>query len=390
MNNTKGGSVTVNGNVDFQGNANGLFANSGGAVVTVKGGSIVVDAEQEMDYAAIRAEDGTVNMNVVRNEAGKVTGADNNDVNIKGNVVLSTGAANASDIHGTESAINLGLTTAKSNLTGVVANYYGDGYTTGSLTFNGAANLWLQNGATWNNEEWGEPSDDFEGSRVANFVGGASEGTAGNIFQKDSNNLTIDNYSGNTNIFYAHTGNGEAAETCAAGDTVIKHAEKDSVVSLITDNTGVAMDNKDSVANVLNALAGKLTYSNYVNGERNLTGYVKIADGLTASSAALKSGDISFNKEDGKGSYSAQAPVVPEAKTEFTTTLTGDKATDTEYADANIIADDGTYKFAKDSTITTTDKHGADIKQAATINAEGKTLTFNCLLYTSPSPRDTR
>ena len=136
MNNTKGGSVTVNGNVDFQGNANGLFANSGGAVVTVKGGSIVVDAEQEMDYAAIRAEDGTVNMNVVRNEAGKVTGADNNDVNIKGNVVLSTGAANASDIHGTESAINLGLTTAKSNLTGVVANYYGDGYTTGSLTFN--------------------------------------------------------------------------------------------------------------------------------------------------------------------------------------------------------------------------------------------------------------
>ncbi len=384
MNNTKGGSVTVNGNVDFQGNANGLFANSGGAVVTVKGGSIVVDAEQEMDYAAIRAEDGTVNMNVVHNEAGKVTGADNNDVNIKGNVVLSTGAANASDIHGTESAINLGLTTTKSNLTGVVANYYGDGYTTGSLTFNGAANLWLQNGATWNNEEWGEPSDDFEGSRVANFVGGASEGTAGNIFQKDSNNLTIDNYSGNTNIFYAHTGNGEAASNYAAGDTVIKHAEKDSVVSLITDNTGVAMDNKDSVANVLNALAGKLTYSNYVNGESNLTGYVKIADGLTASSAALKTGDITFSKEDGKGSYPTETPVVP-PKTEFTTALTGDAATDTEYA-GNI--QDGKYVFGANTTINAAAKNAVEVKAPLTIDAGNNQLVLMAKQgdYTSATP----
>ncbi|WP_293812674.1 hypothetical protein [uncultured Phascolarctobacterium sp.] len=372
MGKTEGGSITVNGNVDFQGNANGLFANSGGAVVNVKGGSIVVDSEQEMDYAAIRAEDGTVNMNVLRNEAGAVTGADNNDVNIKGNVVLSTGAANASDIHGTESAINLGLTTANSNLTGVVANYYGDGYTIGGLTFNGAANLWLQNGATWNNEEWGEPSDDFEGSRVTNFVGGASEGAAGNIFQKDSNELTIDNYSGNTNIFYAHTGNGEAAANYAAGDTVIKHAEKDSAVSLITDNTGVAMDNKDSVANVLNALAGKLTYSNYVNGESNLTGYVKIADGLTASSAALKTGDITFSKEDGKGSYPTETPVVP-PKTEFTTTLSGDTAADTEYA-GNI--QDGKYVFGANTTIKADAESAVDAKAPLTIDAGNNKLVM--------------
>ena len=384
MGKTEGGSVTVNGNVDFQGNANGLFANSGGAVVTVKGGSIVVDSEQKMDYAAIRAEDGTVNMNVVHNEEGKVTGADNNDVNIKGNVVLSTGAANASDIHGTESAINLGLTTASSNLTGVVANYYGDKYTTGGLTFTGAANLWLQNGATWNNEEWGEPSDDFEGSRVANFVGGASEGAAGHIFQKDSNELTIDNYSGNTNIYYAHTGNGEAAANYAAGDTIIKHAEKDSAVSLITDNTGVAMDNKDSVANVLNALAGKLTYSNYVNGESNLTGYVKIADGLTASSAALKTGDITFSKEDGKGSYPTETPVVP-PKTEFTTTLTGDTAADTEYA-GNI--QDGKYVFAANTTINATAKNAVEVKAPLTIDAGNNQLVLMAKQgeYTSASP----
>ena len=384
MGNTKGGSITVNGNVDFQGNANGLFANAGGAVINVKGGSIVVSEEQNMDYAAIRAEDATVNMNVVRGEDGNVTGADTNDVNIKGNVVLSTGAANASDIHGTESAINLGLTTEGSSLTGAIANYYGDKYVTGGVTFTGAANLWLQNGATWNNEEWGEPADAFEGSRVTNFVGGASEGKAGNIFQKDINELTIDNYSGNTNIFYAHTGNGEAAANYAAGDTVITSAAAGSVVNLITDNTGVAMDNKDSVANVLNALAGKLTYSNYVNGENNLTGHVKIADGLTASSAALKTGDITFSKEEGKGSYPTETPVVP-LKTEFTTTLTGDTATDTEYA-GNI--QDGKYVFTANTTVNAAAKNAVEVKAPLTIDAGNNQLVLMAKQgdYTSASP----
>ena len=384
MGNTKGGSITVNGNVDFQGNANGLFANSGGAVINVKGGSIVVSEEQNMDYAAIRAEDGTVNMNVVRGEDGNVTGADTNDVNIKGNVVLSTGATNASDIHGTESAINLGLTTEGSSLTGAIANYYGDKYVTGGVTFTGAANLWLQNGATWNNEEWGEPSDDFEGSHIANFAGGASEGKAGNIFQKDINDLTIDNYTGNTNIFYAHTGNGEAAANYAAGDTIIKHAAAGSVVSLITDNDGIDTNNDSSVAKVLNALAGKLTYSSFASGEKNLTGSVKIADGLTASSKELKTGDITFNEADGKGSYSTETPVVP-PKTEFTTTLTGDAATDTEYA-GNI--QDGKYVFGANTTIKADAKTAVEVKAPLTIDAGNNQLVLMAKQgdYTSAVP----
>ena len=378
MGNSKGGTITVNGNVDFQGNANGLFANAGGSKISVKGGNIVVKEGQTVGYSAIRAENGVVNMNVIEDENGNVTGADKNDVTIKGNIGVTTGAVNVSDIHGTKSEINLGLTTDKSSLTGVVQNSFGDGVAQGNATFTGAANLWLQNGATWNNvvvdtlvknpangEKW-------SGSHVAKLVGGESEAKAGNIFQKDSNNLTIDNYSGNTNIFYAHTGNGEAASNYAAGDTVIKHAEKDSVVSLITDNTGVAMDNKDSVANVLNALAGKLTYSNYVNGESNLTGYVKIADGLTASSAALKTGDITFSKEDGKGSYPTETPVVP-PKTEFTTVLTGDAAADTEYA-GNI--QDGKYVFGANTTIKADAESAVDAKAPLTIDAGNNKLVM--------------
>ena len=378
MGKTQGGTITVNGNVDFQGNANGLFANAGGSKISVKGGSIVVKEGQTVGYSAIRAENGVVNMNVVEDENGNVTGADKNDVTIKGNIGVTTGAVNVSDIHGTKSEINLGLTTDKSSLTGVVQNSYGDGVAQGDLTFTGAANLWLQNGATWNNEvvdkiiKNPKVGEKWAGSHVAKLVGGESEAKAGNIFQKDSNNLTIDNYSGNTNIFYAHTGNGEAASNYAAGDTVIKHAEKDSVVSLITDNTGVAMDNKDSVANVLNALAGKLTYSNYVNGESNLTGYVKIADGLTASSAALKTGDITFSKEDGKGSYPTETPVVP-PKTEFTTTLTGDTAADTEYV-GNI--QDGKYVFGANTTINAAAKNAVEVKAPLTIDAGNNQLVL--------------
>ena len=378
MGNSKGGTITVNGNVDFKGNANGIWANAGGAVVNVNGGgSIVVKEGQDMGYAAIKAENGIVNMNVLKDEAGNVTGAADNAVTIKGNLSLDIGAVNSADVHGTKSEINLGLSTAESSLTGVVQNSFAEGgKKAGDKTFTGDANLWLQNGATWNNEvvdtiienPWG--GEKWAGSRVTNFTGGESEAKAGNIFQKDNNSLTISNYSGNTNIFYAHTGNGEAAENYAAGDTVIKGAAAGSVVSMITDNTGVAMDNKDSVANVLNALAGKLTYSNYVNGENNLTGYVKIADGLTASSAALKTGDITFSKEDGKGSYPTEAPVVP-SKTEFTTTLTGDTEADTEYA-GNI--QDGKYVFAADTTVKADANSAVDVKAPLTIEAGSNKL----------------
>ena len=352
MKSTKGGTITINGNVDFQGNANGLVANSGGAVVNVKGGNIAINKDQTFAYAAIYAMDGVVNMNVLKDEEGNVTGADSNKVTIKGNVGLHTGATNSADIYGTKSELNLGLTTDTSSLTGVVYNQYGsDGVTKNDVTFTGAANLWLQNGATWTNEKWGKTDRNFQGSYVTNFVGGASDAKAGNIFQNDKKTLTIDNYSGNTNIFYAHTGNGEATDNYAAGDTVINSAAAGSVVSLITDNTGVAMGNADSVANVLNALAGKLTYSNFTKGEETMKGYVKIASGLTAGSAAIQTGDIAFNKADGKGTYtkSEENPIVP-SKTEFTTTLTGDKDKDTEYA--GNINGDGAYTFSNDSTIT--------------------------------------
>ena len=346
--------ITVNGDVDITANGNGLQANGNGAAVTVNGGGKITvnDSSKYGGYSALRADNGTVSMNVVL-ENNKATAGLGNDVVLKGNLAATNATGDAA-----ASIINVALDTEKSALEGVA-------YMAGN---NSQINMWLQNGASWTNEvhgstekDWSGKKDVFTNSQVTNFVGSASDAKAGNIFQKDANNLAIDNYSGNTNIYYAHTGNGEAADNYAAGDTVIKHAAEGSVVSMITDNTGVAMDNEYSVANVLNTLAGKLTYSNFTKDENNLTGYVKIADGLTASSKAKKTGDITFNKENGKGTYVKKEVV---EKSEFTTALTGTKTKDTEY-EGNIDST-GKYIFSKDSTITLTNPEDS----AGAISAE--------------------
>ena len=367
-----GPKVTINGDVNAKIDGNALFANGGHAKLTINGGgNIEINKDNTHNYYAMIAESGTTSMNVNLDENYDAVSARDNKLVLKGNVGASTGAINANEPE-LYTKVNLGLATADSEWTGIAYNGFNDEGNSAygsDKKFYGAINVFLQNGATWNNEQWGEAVDQFEGSHVAKFVGGESEAKAGNIFQKDSGNLTIDNYSGNTNIFYAHTGNGEAAENYAAGDTIIRSAAEGSVVSMITDNTGIAMDNKDSVNNVLNALAGKLTYSNYVNDENNLTGYVKIADGLTASSKALETGDISFSKEDGKGYYTN----VPKPTTIFTTAITGDLEADTEYA-GNIA--DGKYFFDGDSTITVEAATAADIKKALTIDAGDHKLSI--------------
>ena len=364
-----GAEVVVNGNVDIRGNGNGLLASLSDSTVTVNGGGkISVNKDNKLGSAAIRAEEGTVNMNVKLDESGNATSSAGHDVQIEGNVAATVGSAvSKSDTKGLVTKINLGLDTASSTLTGAIYNAFGTEGTNKNAygnplayTFKGETNLWLSNGAVWNNELYGnvESSYKFTGSLVSNLHGGESKEKAGNIFQKDANSLTIGNYSGNTNIFYAHTGNGEAADNYKAGDTIIKKAAEGSVVSLITDNSGVSMDNEYSVANVLNALAGKLTYSAYVNGEKNLTGYVKIAGGLTASSVAMKTGNIAFSTEDGKGSlkdgsmtpgFTYPETQVPESN-KLKQGITGDAKTDYQYKKDGILKEDGSYVFTQNPT----------------------------------------
>ena len=311
--NSMGADITVNGNVDLKGKAHGIFANAGGSKVTVNGGgSIEVDKASTNPYAAIRAEDGVVNMNVKLDSNGNAVGSLDKKVNIKGNLAVTTGAVNEVDKKGTLSQINLGLTTSDSTLQGVVYNAFPDeGKKAGELTFKGEANLFLANGAAWMNEKYGDTGTswggkNFEGSHLTRLAGGVSADKAGQIFQKDTGNITVDNYSGYTDVYYAHEET--APKTMIGGDFIIRKAASGSGISLITDNKGLntssnASADKNLVSETLNALANKLFYKAYADGENNLTGFVKIAEGLTSSEAVLKTGNITFKKDNGQGQY---------------------------------------------------------------------------------------
>ena len=350
-----GGKISIDADTTIstsaQTESNGIYSGNGGTV-TMNGNLTIQKDSKAANYIALKSDDnGVINVNMKDGKAG--TGV----VKIDGDVFTKSAESYdywEDETTSTTSTVNLALQGKDSSWNG--RSLYG--VTSGDdSTDYGIFNLWLADGASWTNEKNGKvvPSG-FTGSRVTKFTGGSDVAHAGNIFQKDSKALTIDNYSGYTNIYYAHEGNGEAAENYKAGDTIIKKAAEGSVVSLITDNTGIVMDNEYSVANVLNALAGKLTYSNFTKDENNLTGFVKIADGLTASSQTLQTGSIAFSKKDGKGSY-ADGTMTPgitypdeqQADT-YTQTITGNTKDDYLYKQNGVLKEEGKYTFTKDPT----------------------------------------
>ena len=378
-----GGKITIDADTTIstsaQTESNGIYSGSGGTV-TMNGNLDIQKDSKAANYIALNSDDnGIINVNV---KDGKACAG---IVKIDGDVYTKSAETYdywEDETTSTSSTVNLALQGKDSSWNGRSLYEVTSG---DDSTSYGTFNLWLTDGATWTNEKNGkEVPSGFTGSHVTNFTGGADAAHAGNIFQKDSKNLTVDNYSGNTNIFYAHTGNGEATADYKAGDTVIKHAAEGSVVSLITDNSGIAMDNEYSIANVLNALAGKLTYSNYVNGENNLTGYVKIADGLTASSKAMQTGDISFSSKDGKGSLKdgsiAPGLTYPDTQTpessKLNSGITGDAKADYNYKKNGILKADGKYIFTQNPS-------AIEVSEGAAVDVNGKNIeidTTNALL----------
>ena len=372
-----GGKITIDADTTIttsaQTESNGIYSGSGGTV-TMNGNLDIQKDSKAANYIALNSDDnGIINVNVKNGKAG------DGIVKIDGDVFTKSAETYdywEDETTSTSSTVNLALQGKDSSWNGRSLYEVTSG---DDSTSYGTFNLWLTDGATWTNEKNGkEVPSGFTGSHVTNFTGGADAAHSGNIFQKDSKNLTIDKYSGNTNIFYAHTGNGEAADNYAAGDTIIKHAAEGSVVSMITDNSGIAMDNEYSVANVLNALAGKLTYSNFVTGEKNLTGYAKIADGLTASSKAMQTGDISFSSKDGKGSLKdgsiTPGITYPETQTpessKLNSGITGDAKSDYQYKKDGILKEDGTYVFTQDPT-------KIEVESGAAVNVTAKDIVID-------------
>lgn len=387
----QGATINVD-NVDLKVNGNGLWTNIGGGIINVNGGSVEVNPNNGVGCSALLAECGTVNMNVLKDADGNVTGAGNNDVTIKGNVFAATGAINDVD-KGTYTSINLGLTNERSSLTGVIWNGFRDeGNKNTTKLFYGRTNLWLSDGAQWHHEPYGSVEvkdmnyygDKFKGSVVSNFRGGSSEAHSGYIFQGTPSKkarklgITFKNYNGYTIVFYNHD---ETDPTqMIGGDITIEKAAEGSGITLVTDSKGLTAGfstsdkaaDQNKVSEVLNKLAQKLFYT---ANDGNLTGKVKIAEGLTASSKSLKTGDIFFSTDStgtkiaGQGYYDYK----PASDAELSDSITG--GLDKKYVNLGIEKEKGKYTFTESTNIVV-DGTNSYMSPSGTVESTGGNVTI--------------
>ena len=281
--------VDVSGTADMDVYGNGITTNAKNSTVSIGGGEINVPKGMNYGYYTLGAYQGTINVNTGKDG----TAAGNNSVKLGGDIfALKTGT------------VNVALTTDDSYLRGIVDN-------------GGTVNMWLQNGASWinqaNNTRYAQDNEDV-GSNGASHISkltGGSAGAAGVIFQKSgSKDITIDKYSGNTMVIYEHDNSNP--EKILGGNFTVKTAETGSAVALRTDSSGVNTSSEATVNKVLDALANKLYYTDYVNGSRNLDGQVQIAEGLTAASAAKYVGSVKYSDTTGQGSLGEKISVQTE------------------------------------------------------------------------------
>lgn len=274
-----------------------------------------------------------------------------------------------------------------------------DSIWTGAMDWTGGSNnLMLMNGATWKNT--GD-------SHVGQLVSGITRSVGGVIdMTGDSGNIQINKFSGNASILYKHDAND--LTKVSGGDVTVTSAEAGSRITLITDRDGISDDGlreKETVSSLFQAMANKLYYTNYQT-EGNLTGILQISEGLTARAASKVTGDMEFTGENGQGQYkadSASPSIYPkdQQKETFTTVMTGNESTDSEYLNGGVMKvgnpSDIRYEFTKDKTAVelatasdtaiqakdtdySIDMNGHDLtiknEGNAGITVDGKALTF--------------
>ena len=262
----KNSEVEVKGLANMDVYGNGITVNAAGSKVSIGGGTIHVPSGRNYGYYTLGAYQGTINVNT--GTAGTAPGTQK--VQLNGDVFALSGAH-----------VNMALTTSDSYLHGIVDN-------------GGTVNMWLQNGATWTNEarntRYAEDNEDVGShgaSHITTFVGGSTAANAGIINQKSDQAITIDNYSGHATVNYGTMTKNGAGVTISA-------AAPQSAVTVSGDRAGL------SDREAMETLAKKLSYTGYTEGERNLTGTVKVNEGLTTRSVA-RTGAISFDAATGEG-----------------------------------------------------------------------------------------
>ena len=291
-----------------------FISSKGGSTVSLKEG--VYDV-QNVDTPIAVAQGGTVNIGVDGNK-GNFTGK---DLSLVGDVIVKSDPNHASEI-------NIGIDGKESLWDGLAFNladkdvkhpshinvFLGD-YGSWELFYQGGLHEGKLDGGT-------------QPSHVHRLVGSNNRNYANMVTQSEHNQLYVDKLEGHVNFIYDPNDeggdtedpsyqpptkiyNGLTPDAFWGGDIHITSAAPGAAAHVYTTQRGLDLSSEANVNKILDNLAHKMYYHNYVNGERNLQGTVAIASNGSESgrfkvltSGHAKEGDITWQADkDGQGKY---------------------------------------------------------------------------------------
>ena len=310
-----GSTVTIDRAVANIGHDNKPFISSkGGSTVTLKEG--VYDVHTMSTPIAV-AQGGTINIGVDGN-TGNFIGK---DLSLVGDVIVKSDPNHASEI-------NIGIDGKLSLWDGLAFNLADK-----DAKYPSHINVFLGDYGYWDHFyqaglHEGNLSGSTQPSHVHKLVGSKNRNYMNAVIQHEYNEIHIDKLEGHVNFFYdindeydspedpANTTptkiyNGLTPESFWGGDIHITSAAPNAYAHVFSSQKGLDVSSEDNVNKILDNLAHKIYYHNYVNGERNLQGTVGIASNGAESArfkvlteGYAKEGAITWQADkDGQGTY---------------------------------------------------------------------------------------
>ena len=310
-----GGMVIIEDGYSNIGYGHSAFATSknGGDIKLKKG----VYNSGRVNTPVALAQGGTINIGV-HDHHGEFTG---DKIFVEGDVIVKH-----DPIH--SSTINIGIDGEESNWSGLAFNLANENdrkydHINVFLGERGDWELLYQGGLDGTNLD-----SSTMPSRVHRLVGSTNRNFQNIVEQNEHNKLYIDKLEGHVNFIYdpndeyadtedpeytppTTTYNGLTADSFWGGDIHITSAAPNAGAHLYTSRKGLDLSTEDNVNKVLDNLAHKVYYHNYVTGERNLEGTVAIASEGAESrrfkvvtSGYAKEGAITWQaNQNGQGKY---------------------------------------------------------------------------------------
>ena len=310
-----GGMVIIEDGRSNIGYGHSAFATSkNGGTITLKEG---VYYSGRVSTPVALAQGGAINIGV-QDQDGQFTG---DQIFVEGDVIVKSDPNH-------DSIINIGIDGEESNWSGLAFNLADEhdrnyNHINVFLGERGGWELLYQGGLNGTNLD-----SSTMPSRVHRLVGSTNRNFKNTVEQNEHNKLYIDKLEGHVNFIYdpndeyadtedpeytppTTTYNGLTADSFWGGDIHITSAAPNAGAHLYTSRKGLDLSTEDNVNKVLDNLAHKVYYHNYVTGERNLEGTVAIASEGAESgrfkvvtSGYAKEGAITWQADqNGQGKY---------------------------------------------------------------------------------------